>query len=140
MLLLHELCTHQRIVAKLLLCTYKLRFSSSLKCQTAPCEREGSCHIAHLQSTALPLGVICPANYLKAFRASNIHQGSSPRRQEKAKQFSALVTTVPSAPALWHTVHNAQQNSDSCLVRWLGFFFNRRIGHTASNISEFTDN
>jgi len=98
MLPLHELCTHQRIIAKLLLCTYKLRFSSSLKCQRAPCEREGNCHITHLQSTALPLGVTCPANYLKAFRASNIHQGSSPRRQEKAKQFSALVTTLPSAP------------------------------------------
>ena len=119
---LHELCTHQRIIAKLLLCTYKLRFSSSLKCQTAPREREGNCHITHLQSTTLPLGVICPANYLKAFRASNIHQGSSRRRQEKAKQFSALVTTVSSAPRFmaYSSQRTAKLGQLSCQ---LGQFF-----------------
>jgi len=104
---------------------YKLRFSNSLKCQTAPWEGEENCHTTPLHSTALPLGVICPANYLKAFRASNIHQGSSPRRQEKAKQFSAFVTTMKCSQVygIQFTMHSKTRTA--VLSAWPGFFFKK---------------
>jgi hypothetical protein len=101
---------------------YKLRFSSSLKCQTAPWEREGNLHTTPLHSTALPLGVICSANYLKAFRASNIHQVSSPRRQEKAKQFSALITTIKFSQVYGIKYTTNNKTWRAVLSSWPGFF------------------
>lgn len=68
-------------------------------------------------SAAPPLGVICHAKYLQTFRASNIHQVSSPRREEKAEVLQHYEEKLPAA------LYNAQWYSEILLGLFSDAFF-----------------